>query len=67
MVSLFSHKKYDTLGREYRDSRDGFHAVIFRLAKGQGEALKNDLTAHGVTNTAQQCPFSLCPFTHAAG
>ena len=47
VVSLFSHKKYDSLVIEYLDSRGGFHGVIFRLAKGQGETFKNALIAHG--------------------
>src|SRR5215468_7638144 len=47
MLSLFSHKKYDSLTIEYLDSSDGFHGAIFRVAKGQGEILKNILIAHG--------------------
>ncbi|HEY4678901.1 MAG TPA: hypothetical protein VIJ01_17170, partial [Candidatus Angelobacter sp.] len=48
VVSLFSHKKYDTLTIEYRDSSGGFHGAIFRLGKGQSEAFKDALRAHGV-------------------
>lgn len=47
MVSLFSHKKYDSLAIEYLDARGGFHGVIFRLAKGQGESFKNALIVRG--------------------
>ena len=47
MLSLFSHKKYDSLTLEYVDSRGGFHGAIFRLAKGQGAIFKNILIAHG--------------------
>jgi hypothetical protein len=47
VVSLFSHKKYDSLIIEYLDSYGGFHGAIFRVAKGQGEAFKNALIAHG--------------------
>jgi len=47
VVSLFSHKKYDSLVIEYLDSTGGFHGAIFRLAKGQGETFKNALIAHG--------------------
>jgi hypothetical protein len=47
VVSLFSHKKYDSLTVEYVDSRGGFHGAIFRLAKGQGKIFKNILIAHG--------------------
>jgi hypothetical protein len=47
MVSLFSHKKYDSLTIEYRDSSGGFHGALFRLTKGQAETFKNALIAHG--------------------
>jgi hypothetical protein len=43
VIGLFSHKKYDTLTVEYVDSNGGFHGAIFRLAKGQGQALKNQM------------------------
>jgi len=46
-VSLFSHKKYDSVAIEYLDSTGGFHGAVFRLAKGQGEGLKTALMAHG--------------------
>jgi hypothetical protein len=47
VVSLFSHKKYDTLTLEYLDPDGGFHGAIFQLNKGQGQALKNELVANG--------------------
>lgn len=47
VVSLFSHKKYDSLAIEYLDSNGGFHGAIFRLAKGRGETIKGDLVARG--------------------
>jgi hypothetical protein len=47
VVSLFSHKKYDSLTIEYLDGNGGFHGAIFRVGKGQGEAFKNALIAHG--------------------
>lgn len=47
VVSLFSHKKYDTLTVEYVDPNGGFHGAIFQLNKGQGQALKNQLVANG--------------------
>jgi hypothetical protein len=52
-VSLFSHKKYDTLTLEYVDAQGGFHAAIFELKKGQAEAFRNQLVAKGarVINT----------------
>jgi len=40
VVSLFSHKKYDSLTVEYLDSNGGFHGAIFRLSKGQGQTFK---------------------------
>lgn len=53
-VSLFAHKKYDTVTLEYRDALGGFHGAIFRLNKGHGEAFKDELVAKGarVTNNA---------------
>ncbi len=47
VVSLFSHKKYDTLTVEYFDPNGGLHGAIFQLNKGQGQALKNELVANG--------------------
>ena len=49
VVSLFAHKKYDTLTLEYLDADKGIHGAIFQLAKGQGELVKNELIAQGVT------------------
>ena len=49
VVSLFAHKKYDTLTLEYLDSDGGVHGAIFQLPKGQGEMLKDELLARGVT------------------
>src|SRR5260221_1066798 len=34
VVSLFSHKKYDTLAIEYLDSNGGFQCALFPLAQG---------------------------------
>ena len=47
VVSLFSHKKYDTLSLEYVDTNLGLHGAIFQLNKGQGEILRNELVARG--------------------
>jgi hypothetical protein len=49
VVSLFAHKKYDTLSLEYVDADEGIHGAIFQLTKGQGELVKNELIAQGVT------------------
>jgi hypothetical protein len=54
VVSLFAHKKYDTLTLEYLDADGGIHGAIFQLAKGQGELVKNELTAQGVTISSRQ-------------
>ncbi len=48
VISLFSHKKYDTLTVEYLDVNGGLHGAIFQLNKGQGEVIKNELVAKGV-------------------
>jgi len=48
VISLFSHKKYDTLTVEYLDINGGLHGAIFQLNKGQGQVIKNELVAKGV-------------------
>jgi len=48
VISLFSHKKYDTLTVEYLDVNGGLHGAIFQLNKGQGQVIKNELVAKGV-------------------
>ena len=58
VVSLFSHKKYDSFTIEYLDSIGGFHGAIFQLSKGQGPAFKNDLIAHGAHITPPEEPVS---------
>jgi hypothetical protein len=54
VVSLFSHKKYDSLTVEYLDSNGGFHGAIFRLSKGQGQTFKKDLVASGAHTAPQE-------------
>lgn len=49
VVSLFAHKKYDTLTLEYVDGDGGVHGAIFQVTKGQGELLRNELVARGVS------------------
>ncbi len=46
-VSLFSHKKYDSLTVEYTDANGGLHGAIFRIAKGSGEGYRKELIAKG--------------------
>jgi hypothetical protein len=43
VVSLFSHKHYDTLTLEYQDDDGGFHGAVFELKKGQAEGFRNEL------------------------
>jgi hypothetical protein len=47
VVSLFAHKKYDTLTLEYVDANGGLHGAIFQLLKGQGGDLRDELVARG--------------------
>jgi hypothetical protein len=54
VVSLFAHKKYDTLTLEYVDADQGIHGAIFQLAKGEGELVKRELIAQGVTVSSHQ-------------
>jgi hypothetical protein len=54
VVSLFAHKKYDTLSLEYVDADQGIHGAIFQLTKGQGELVKSELIAQGVTVSSHQ-------------
>ena len=48
VLSLFAHKKYDTLTLKYVDSAGGVHGTIFQLSKGQGELVTDELAARGV-------------------
>ena len=54
VVSLFAHKKYDTLTLEYVDADEGIHGAIFQLTKGQAELVKNELIAQGMTISSRQ-------------
>jgi hypothetical protein len=47
VMSLFSHKKFDTVTLEYLDANGGFHGAIFQLSKGQGQVLGSELEAIG--------------------
>jgi hypothetical protein len=47
VVSLFAHKKYDSLTLEYVDANGGVHGAIFQLQKGQGVTLRDELVARG--------------------
>jgi len=48
VVSLFAHKKYDTLTLEYTDGDGGVHGAVFQMSKGQAERVRNELVARGV-------------------
>jgi len=52
VVSLFAHKKYDTLTLEYADRDGGIHGAVFQLNKGKGELIRNELVARGVSATS---------------
>ena len=52
VVSLFAHKQYDTLTLEYVDSNGGVHGAIFQFKKGQGELVRNELVARGVSSSS---------------
>jgi hypothetical protein len=54
VVSLFAHKKYDTLTLEYVDSNGGIHGAIFQVAKGHGDVVKHELTARGVVISSSE-------------
>ena len=56
VVSLFAHKKYDTLTLEFVDSSGGVHGAIFQLKKGQGELVRDQLVARGVSSRAGEEP-----------
>ena len=45
VISLFSHKKYDTVALEYVDSNGALHGAIFQLNKGKGQVLRSELDA----------------------
>jgi hypothetical protein len=51
VVSLFAHKKYDTLTLEYVDSDGGVHGAILRVTKGQGQLVRNELLARGASSS----------------
>ncbi len=48
VVSLFSHKKYDTLTVEYADADGGVHGAIFQIREGQAGHVRRELVTRGV-------------------
>lgn len=67
VVSLFSHKKYDSLVIEYFDDTGGFHAGIFRLPRGQGETFKNAVIARRTLMSPSEDPASLATTLNELG
>jgi hypothetical protein len=61
VISLFSHKQYDTFTIEYLDNNGGFHGAIFRMDKGQGQAFERAL----VTKGAHIAPPEIQPTTQS--
>jgi hypothetical protein len=49
VVSLFAHKKYDTLTVEYVDTDGGVHGAIFQVREGQAEHVRKELVNRGVS------------------
>jgi hypothetical protein len=47
VISLFSHKKYDTVTLEYVDPNGALHGAIFQLNKGKGQVLRSEVQAAG--------------------
>ena len=48
VVSLFAHKKYDTLTVEYVDADGGVHGAIFQMAEGRAAQVRQELVTRGV-------------------
>ena len=49
VVSLFAHKKYDTLTVEYVDAEGGVHGAIFEVREGQAGHVRKELVTRGVS------------------
>ena len=47
VVSLFAHKKYDTITLQYVANDGGIHGAIFELSMGQGKRFRDQLAAMG--------------------
>jgi len=56
VVSLFAHKRYDTLTVEYVDDDGGVHAAIFQMNKGQAEPVRKELVSRGVSPSLRDDP-----------
>jgi hypothetical protein len=49
VVSLFAHKKYDTLTVEYVDAHGGVHGAIFQVKEGQAGHVRQELVTRGLS------------------
>jgi hypothetical protein len=49
VVSLFAHKKYDTLTVEYVDADGGVHGAIFQVKEGQATYVRKELVTRGIS------------------
>ena len=47
VLSLFAHRRYDSLAVQYADADGGIHGAIFQMHKGEGELLRKELVAKG--------------------
>ena len=56
VVSLFAHKKYDTLTVEYVDADGGVHGAIFQVREGQARHVREELVTRGVSPSLQDDP-----------
>ena len=54
VVSLFVHKKYDTLALEYVANDGGIHGAIFELSEGHGKLLRDELVGNGCARQPQR-------------
>lgn len=49
VISLFAHKKYDTLTVEYVDADGGLHGAIFQVKEGQATHVRQELVTGEVS------------------
>jgi hypothetical protein len=58
VISLFSHKKYDTVTLQYVDPNGGLHGAIFQLRKGEEQVLRSELETAGahITRLEDETP-----------
>ena len=47
VLSLFAHRKYDSLAVQYADADGGIHGAIFQMHIGEGELVRKELVAKG--------------------